>query len=94
MADCVYREAVLALAKDIVVLTKDGEYRHRCIDPDKVRGLPPVQPDRKKGVWAKKVRKTYGYKVIFAQCSVCGRGVEVIGYNYCPNCGAEMVGET
>ena len=35
-------EKVLALAKDLVVPTKDGEYRHRCIDPDAVRELPSV----------------------------------------------------
>lgn len=39
MTDYISREEVLALAKDIIVPTKDGEYRHRCIDPNCVREL-------------------------------------------------------
>jgi len=43
MTDLVNRQDVLDLAKDIVVPTKDGEtYRHRCIDPDKVKRLPHI----------------------------------------------------
>ena len=39
--DCISRQAVLNLAKDICVPTKDGyTYRHRCIDIDEVRELP------------------------------------------------------
>lgn len=60
---------------------------------DLVSAVIQIQPERNKGIWAKKERERYGYKVVFAQCSVCGSSVEVIGYNFCPNCGAEMVGE-
>lgn len=45
MDDLINRQAALALAKDIIVPTKDGEvYRHRCIDPEQIRGLPSAQP--------------------------------------------------
>ena len=40
MSDLIDRQAVLNLAKDIIVPTKDGEYRHRSIDPQAVRELP------------------------------------------------------
>lgn len=41
MTEYISREAVLALAKDICVLTKwDSEYRHRSIDPLDVIELP------------------------------------------------------
>ena len=39
--DYISREAATALAKDIIVPTKDGgTYRHRCIDPQDIRELP------------------------------------------------------
>jgi hypothetical protein len=41
MTDYISREAAIALAKDIVVPTKDGcDYRHRCIDPQDITELP------------------------------------------------------
>lgn len=41
MADYISREAAIALAKDIIVPTKDGyDYRHRCIDPQDITELP------------------------------------------------------
>lgn len=47
MDDYIDRQAVLNLAKDICVPTKEGyTYRHRCIDADEVKVLPSadVQP--------------------------------------------------
>lgn len=44
--DLISRQAAIALAKDICVLTKDGTvYKHRCIDPDAIKELPSVQPE-------------------------------------------------
>jgi hypothetical protein len=46
--DCISRQAAVALAKDIIVPTKDGStYKHRCIDPDEIRKLPSAQPEAK-----------------------------------------------
>lgn len=43
--DAISRQAALDLAKDLIVPLKDGAtYEHRCIDPQCVRELPPVQP--------------------------------------------------
>lgn len=86
MSDCVDRETVLALAKDIVVQTKDGtEYRHRCIDPQEVRELPAVEPERPKGHWEREV--DFG-NVAHWYCSECHK--EGKGTDFCPNCGADM----
>lgn len=47
MADLIDRQAAIALAKDICVPIKDGTvYKHRCIDPDAIKGLPSVQTDQ------------------------------------------------
>lgn len=47
MDDLISRQAAIALAKDIIVPTKDGSaYKHRCIDPDEIRELPSVQPEK------------------------------------------------
>lgn len=43
MADYISREAVLAFAKDIVFRYEDGTtYKHRCIDPQCIREIPPA----------------------------------------------------
>lgn len=42
MSDFVSIQAVIALARDIVVPTNKGEYRHRCIDPYDVYELQPA----------------------------------------------------
>lgn len=42
--DLISRQAAIDLARDIYVTVKDGSfYRHRCIDPDELRELPPAQ---------------------------------------------------
>ena len=84
MAEYIEREAVLALAKDICVLTKwDSEYHHRSIDPIDVRELPSsdVRPVVR-GKW-----KAYNNTYI---CSACGRPISFWQSNFCPNCGAMM----
>ena len=81
--DYISRESVLALAKDICVLTKwDSEYRHRSIDPQDVRELPAADVvERKTGKWK-------SIEDIMWFCSEC-RYVHVKS-NFCPNCGADM----
>lgn len=47
--DAISRQAAINLAKDVYVPTEDGVvYKHRCIDPDAVRELPSVSPERTK----------------------------------------------
>lgn len=60
MNDLISRQAVIALAKDLCVPIGDGTvYRHRCIDPDAVNELPPVQPEQGDEVnfWKERARE-------------------------------------
>lgn len=74
---------------------------HRCfvqnmsdIDRQTILNLPSAQPERKKGEWIVEGE--------FIDCSVCRRekwsripyGDLVRRFRYCPNCGADMRGET
>lgn len=89
MNDLISREAVIALAKDIVVPMPNGEYRYRCIDPQQVRELPNAQPERKKDKWVK-TGKVNTWMIYI--CPSCGYTDIDVG-RFCPNCGAEMEGE-
>ena len=62
--------------------------------------LPSAQPQRKKGKWI--VQDIYQKDMYRVSCSCCGessmvdqrsiaKAVGIKVYNYCPNCGAEMV---
>ena len=99
MRDLIDRQAAIALAKDIIVPTKDGSaYKHRCIDPDEIRELPSAQPERPRGWFIEELIPYEGRRTI--TCSECGKELStgpVIGVNYfrrgwryCPYCGAQM----
>lgn len=67
---------------------------HQCkhIDFCKVvrKNWEKYQPEQKHGKWIR-------LSNYFAQCSVCKDYIDSAircGYNYCPNCGARMDGET
>ena len=55
--------------------------------------LPSAQPERKRGKWI----EYDTFSIISGRCSVCGWEAhlyedDVVGMNYCPNCGAKMDG--
>jgi len=57
--------------------------------------LPSAQPERKTGKW---IEVDDYYNCISGRCSVCGWEShlyedDVVGMNFCPNCGADMRGE-
>lgn len=57
--------------------------------------LPAAQPERKKGHW---IEVNDYYNRISGKCSACGWEShlyedDVVGMNFCPNCGADMRGE-
>ena len=105
MAEYIDRQAAIALAKDIIVPTKNGyDYRHRCIDPQDLAELPAADVvERKVGKWC----ADYDYAEYDFdgstplpeprkfqdgwQCSLCG-GYSTSETNFCPNCGAKMEG--
>lgn len=45
--------------------------------------------ERKKGKWIVRIRDNRAYFI----CSVCNDEVDICGYGFCPNCGADMRGE-
>lgn len=45
---------------------------------------------RKRGKWARGWDHRNGFDYAYETCSECGYKVDVCGYNYCPNCGAQM----
>jgi hypothetical protein len=54
---------------------------------------PSAQPERKRGKWI----EYDTFATISGRCSVCGWEAhlyedDVVGMNYCPNCGAKMDG--
>lgn len=56
---------------------------------------PSAQPERKRGHW---IEVNDSYNRISGRCSVCGWEShmyedDVVGMNYCPNCGAKMDGK-
>ena len=60
-----------------------------------IASLPSAQPERKRGKW---IDEAYEPFIISGRCSVCGWEAhlyedDIVGMNYCPNCGAKMKGE-
>lgn len=59
-----------------------------------IDNAPTIAPQRKRGEW---VEVNDYYNRISGKCSVCGWEShmyedDVVGMNYCPNCGADMRG--
>lgn len=56
-----------------------------------VMDMPTIDAvEVKRGRWIRNDRN--GFKIY--DCSVCGIHMETDGWNYCPNCGARMDGES
>lgn len=61
---------------------------------DWIDAMPTIEPERKKGRWI------FDEKDFLTKCSECGwqmiddvmESPNIVGFNYCPNCGAEMRG--
>lgn len=79
------------IRKDTVIVRNDGGYFGTVLS--EVTGeLPSAQPERKKGHW---IEVDDHYNRISGRCSACGWEShlyedDVVGMNFCPNCGAKM----
>ena len=75
--------------EDIKAITKG-----MALYAEYIKSIPAADVvERKKGEWARKYHKRNGIHYLGEKCSVCGYEVMVIGYDFCPNCGASMKGE-
>lgn len=88
MSDLIDREFIKRLGGECIA-RRDRE-TGELIAITRIDLLPSAQPMRKKGKW-----NWIGFNI---ECSVCGcmpcfDSTEPL-YNFCPNCGADMRGET
>ena len=63
---------------------------------DGIRKLPSAQPERKKGKWIPLFDGRFTGGAYWFHCSNCERVVPDVrngGWNFCPNCGADMRGD-
>lgn len=100
MSDLISRQAAIDALKGMAVpLYKDPACediweRDRTLDNaiDAIRGLPSVQPERKKGEWINRGRIIRCNKCKIGYATVKGMK-SALTYNFCPNCGADMRGD-
>ena len=93
MSDLIDREAALNCFHAWVdnygdVHTPDEIPEYRAIED-----LPSAQPERKKGKWIDETFKPWGLVYHPYKCDQCGEHSEADS-NFCPNCGADMRGES
>lgn len=87
--DCISREAVDKLSRDLVHVTRD-KADFLCNFWEGLNALPSVTPQRPKGKW---VYKEYDDRTGIGEsffCSECGEPRCMKLVKYCPNCGAYM----
>lgn len=99
MDDLISRQAAIDALGEKPLAWTEGEYELGLqnqwqSDVDALNGLPSAQPERKTGRW---IDEAYDPFIISGRCSVCGWEAhlyedDVVGMNYCPNCGAKMDG--
>ena len=82
--DCISRQAVDELSKELVHTTRD-KADFLCNFWEGLQKLPPVTPKEKTGHWIfDEILDRHYY------CSEC-KSMGVDYWDYCPNCGARMV---
>ena len=76
---------------DIEIPSDENDYDELVAFADAIAGQEIIElPERKKGEWIK-VMEGNAYR---DKCNQCGRLYpNAYGYNFCPNCGADMRGE-
>ena len=97
--DCISRQAVDELSKELVHTTRD-KADFLCNFWERLQKLPPVTPKEKTGKWIKYGTPRCGEQ--HYQCTNCGwyinfgqwGDVYTKQFKYCPNCSADMRGDT
>lgn len=85
MSDLISRQAAIDAIGEVHPL----DYNAQAIKT-RIESLPSAQTMRKKGRWKRRLVDS-GFNADW-HCSECGweTAIEEHGYNYCPNCGADM----
>ena len=94
MIDLISRQAAIDCEYQVKIIN-DIEYVMLSEVQMKMRKLPSAQSESKTGKW---IEAYDPFNRISGRCSVCGWEAhlyedDVVGMNYCPNCGARMEGE-
>ena len=91
MSDLIERQKAIDAVLDLSEKSADEMLFIDAI-VDEIENLPSAEPERKKGAWIWKLADNGWADHI---CPVCGwtKNTDIhvsLGYNFCPNCGAEM----
>ena len=93
MSDLIDREEALECFHCWIDKHGDVHEPDEMPEYQRIEALPSAQPMRKRGKWRRRLVDN-GFNADW-HCSECGwkTAIEEHGYNYCPNCGADMRGE-
>lgn len=86
-------DAYALMAEMHNIILEDGEDRRTFYEV--IERQPTIEPQRMRGKW---VEVNDNYNRISGKCSVCGWEShmyedDVVGMNFCPNCGCQMNGD-
>ena len=92
MTDYIDRQAAIDVADAVWSVTGDKNVTKVW---DQIKELPSAQLERPKGKW---IEVDDYYNRIRGRCSICGwealmYETDVVGMDFCPNCGAKMDAE-
>ena len=92
MTDLISRQAAIDAFMEILDRPNHAEFLYTDEICGVLWNLPSVQPERKRGKWRRRLVDS-GFNADW-HCSECGwkTSIEEHGYNFCPNCGADMRG--
>ena len=71
------------------ILGEPPEVNYPIYYAEKIRGLPSVQPERKRGKWIRTRTLTHDGELYCDQCEQEHPEQKII-WNFCPNCGCRM----
>lgn len=83
---------------EMLVPLGNGQYEYtEVVYKDDIDTMPTIEP-QKKGKW---IEQDDGWDGVYYECSECREAFTLIDgtptdnlYNFCPNCGADMRGDT